>query len=65
MSYTEMQQLINQHVYLPTDGLLVECVVKDAKQAYGKLRVQVVPISGIGETWVDASRVRPLTQEGN
>ena len=62
MSYTEMQELINQRVYLPTDGLLVECLVKNVKAAYGRLRVQVIPMSGKGETWVDASRVRPCEE---
>ena len=61
MTAQEMQELINQRVYLPIDGgLLIECVVQNAKQAYGKLRVQVIPMAGKGETWVDASRVRPL-----
>jgi len=61
MSYAEMQTLINQRVYLPSDGLLIECVVKNVKAAYGRLRVQVIPMSGRGETWVDASRVRLIS----
>lgn len=64
MTAAEMQELINQRVYLPIDGggplggMLVECVVKNAKQAYGKLRVQVIPMAGKGEAWVDVARVR-------
>ena len=60
MSYAELEKLINQRVLLPADGLWVECVVKNAKQSYGKLRVLVIPMAGRGETWVDAARVRPL-----
>ena len=60
MTAAEMQELINRHVYLPTDGLLVECVVSNVKVSYGKLRLRVIPISGRGETWVDAARVRPV-----
>ena len=61
MTAHEMQEMINMRVYLPVDGgLLVECVVSNVKVSYGKLRVRVMPISGQGETWVDAARVRPL-----
>ena len=62
MTVHEMQELINRRVYLPADHLLVECVVKNVKQAYGRLRVLVIPMAGKGETWVDASRVRPLEE---
>jgi hypothetical protein len=66
MSYQEMQALIHQKVYLHVQfGLCMTCDVKDVKQAYGKLRVLIAPVSGCGQAWVDASRVRPLTKEAN
>ena len=64
MTVEEMQELINQHVYLPIEGgLLIECVVSNVKMSYGKRRVRVIPLAGKGETWVDAARVRRLTPE--
>ena len=64
MSTEEIEELINQHVYLPVEGgLLIECVVSNVKMSYGKRRVRVIPLAGKGETWVDASRLRRLTPE--
>lgn len=39
------------------DGLSFPVTILDVKESYGALRFQVAPVGGIGETWVDASRV--------
>jgi hypothetical protein len=62
MSAQELQELINQRVYLPVAGLDVECVVKNAKASYGKVRLLLLPMAGRGETWVNASSVRPAEE---
>jgi hypothetical protein len=63
MSAAELQELINRRVYLPVAGIDVECVVKNAKASYGKIRLLILPIRGKGETWVNASSVRPVEAE--
>jgi hypothetical protein len=34
-------------------GLMVDVLIKDVKQSYGKNRFLVSPIKGSGETWVE------------
>jgi hypothetical protein len=39
------------------EQVLVACRIVDVKSAYGKTRVQVQPIEGLGEQWVEMDRV--------
>ena len=39
-------------------GLDIDVTVLDAKHSYGNLRYLVSPISGNGEIWINASRVK-------
>lgn len=57
MNVKELAAWIDTRGMLNSEGCLFPVKVVDAKQAYGKTRVQVVPEHGSGTAWVDASRV--------
>ena len=46
-------------------GLDIDVTVLDAKHSYGNLRYLVSPISGTGEIWINASRVKLEKCEDN
>ena len=46
-------------------GLDIDVTVLDAKNSYGNLRYLVSPISGNGEIWINASRVKLEKCEDN
>lgn len=56
----EHYALIGTTRALREKGYAVFVTVTDVKEAYGQLRLQVTPVSGIGTLWVDASRTTPL-----
>lgn len=47
----------NAQIYI--GGLLVDVIVKDIKQSYGRTRFLVAPVSGNGEIWVE--QIKELT----
>lgn len=57
MRASELIRLIDTFVSVRFETLLVDCKVIDAKAAYGKVRVLVVPVTGRGEQWVEDSRI--------
>lgn len=58
MNAKELSDMIGKHVMVVFGELSVECEVLDAKSAYGNLRYQVKPVSGIGETWISSDRAQ-------
>lgn len=57
MSIKELASNIGQEGSILMDGVRVYVRVLDVKQAYGNLRYLITPLSGVGQTWVDAKRV--------
>ena len=53
-----IEQYVGQRAYVQAGGMLVEVIILDVKQAYGKERYQVSPVSGQGEVWVENLRLR-------
>lgn len=45
--------MIGETYYYRTNGLAIEVIVKDIKQAYGRIRYLIAPVSGQGEVWVE------------
>ena len=43
----------------PSNGLMVEVRVIDAKNSYGVPRLLIEPVSGSGQTWVNVDSLRP------
>ena len=37
--------------------LKIQVIIKDARLAYGRTDVLIVPVSGSGEQWIESSRV--------
>jgi hypothetical protein len=59
MEYTakQMAPAIGCTVLIRLEQFGVPMVVIDVKSAWGKVRVQVAPVGGQGEAWVDADRL--------
>jgi hypothetical protein len=49
----EMATFIGREAQWKTNGLSISVTVVDVKQAWGKLRYQISPVSGNGATWVE------------
>lgn len=39
--------------YKTPNGLLVECVIEDTKQEWGRIRYAITPTRGQGTAWVE------------
>lgn len=57
MTVKELSASIGKQGSLSVSGLHVEVKVTDARQVYGRHDLQVAPVNGSGEIWVEASRV--------
>lgn len=49
---------IGTTVSVQFESIQVQCVVTDAKNAYGKVRLFVTPVAGTGEQWIELERLR-------
>ena len=61
MTARQMLPAIGSTVSVRFEQIQVVCNVVDVKQAYGTVRVQVVPTAGAGSQWVELPRLRPLS----
>lgn len=61
MGFREMAEMIGKTVRVKVEGFTVPMTISDVKTAYGNKRLLVSPIGGSGESWVDASRVSPMS----
>ena len=53
----QMHPTIGQVIRVRFEQITVECAVSDVKSAWGKMRLQVEPVSGEGEQWIELERV--------
>jgi hypothetical protein len=44
-------------LWTPLDGIKIEVVTSDVRRAFGRIDVQIKPIHGSGEAWVDSKSV--------
>ena len=58
MTATERAELVGREGTVNLDGLNVSVVVVDVRDAWGRLQLQVRPVSGNGEIWVLRERTR-------
>jgi len=60
MSITDMKALVGKEGDLVVEGgdLVIEVEVRDVKVSYGHVLYEVTPVSGKGNKWVRADRVR-------
>ena len=59
-----MRESIGLGVHVQFESILVRCIIRDAKSAYGRIRYQIEPINGLGTQWVEESRIN-LPSEGD
>lgn len=57
MTATEMIPAVGQQVSVRFEELLIDCVVADVKQSWGKTRLQITPLLGTGTQWIELSRL--------
>ena len=57
MTATEMIPAVGATVLVRCEDLHVQCTVKDVKMAYGRPRLLVTPVSGVGAQWVELGRL--------
>lgn len=57
MSTLALQSYIGQTALLSSDKLRFSVKIIDAKLAYGSIRLLVSPENGIGQVWVDKTRI--------
>lgn len=68
----QLAAMIGKTVAVEFGDVGVVCVVKDVKTAYGRERLQVQPLIGYGEVWieswraqdVDAAKLQEMTAPG-
>ncbi len=53
MTYNEAAALIGKVREIDVNGLAVDVMVNDVKQAYGRTRYLVSPVAGRGQVWVE------------
>jgi hypothetical protein len=60
MTANEMIPSVGQAVLVNFDQINIACIIRDVKTSYGRVRLLVEPISGVGQQWVEISRLRDL-----
>jgi len=63
MNIQELTEFVGKKAYVQENGLVFTVTITDVKQSYGNVRYLVTPLSGYGQTWMNATRLRVL--EGN
>jgi hypothetical protein len=58
MTTKELARLIDCRGYMLHLGFQVDVITLDARVRFGTVDVLVTPVSGSGEVWVEASRVK-------
>jgi hypothetical protein len=57
MTANEMQKAVGKEVWLRFQQLNIRCKIADVKMSYGRPRLLVWPVAGMGEQWVELDRV--------
>jgi hypothetical protein len=50
--------VVGNTAVLVMDGLMVSVTILDTKSVYGRLDVLIAPVSGSGQKWVQAERLK-------
>ena len=53
----QLAPAIGASVAVQFESLVIECIVIDAKNSYGQVRVQVKPVAGTGAQWIELGRL--------
>jgi hypothetical protein len=58
----QMLPAVGQDVMVRFEDLTIACKVLDVKSSYGRIRLEVSPLSGTGRQWVEVSRIPQSTE---
>ena len=53
----QLTPAVGEQVLVRFEELALECTVVDAKNSWGKVRLLVRPVAGVGEQWVELGRL--------
>lgn len=53
----ELAPAVGETVFVRMETFRVPCVVLDAKNSWGKVRLLVTPVYGEGEQWIELERL--------
>jgi hypothetical protein len=59
----EMLPALGQYMYVRFESISVLSRVVNVKQSYGRVRIQIVPVNGEGEQWVELSRISSVMSD--
>lgn len=65
MTHTAMQMIpaVGQTVNVITESWTIPMIVRDVKNTWNKIRLEVEPVNGSGRQWVELGRIARPTQE--
>ena len=49
----QLLKILDKEYDYAINNLCIRCTVEDFKYSYGKLRLQITPVEGTGQTWVE------------
>ena len=63
----QLLKILDKHYDYTINNLCIKCTVEDFKTSYGKLRIQITPVEGTGQTWVEPNwnQLQELLEGGN
>jgi hypothetical protein len=64
ITYHDMTPAIGAKVSVKFEDIRVPCTVRNVKNSYGRVRLEVVPESGSGSQWVEVSRLTKIPDNG-
>jgi hypothetical protein len=59
----EMLPALGQYMYVRFESISVLSRVVNVKQSYCRVRIQIVPVNGEGEQWVELSRISSVMSD--
>ena len=62
MTANEMIPAVGQLVRVRFEDLKITCRVLDVKTAWGRPRLQIEPVGGVGQQWIELARVVGIVQ---
>lgn len=63
MSIATLSKAIGQKALLRIEAFSVGVEILDVKTAYGNVRYLVEPLTGVGEAWVDETRISAIGED--
>jgi|TARA_R110002110_G_C13325754_1_gene706387 hypothetical protein len=49
----QLLKILDKKYHYAINNLVITCIINDFKWGYGRLRIQIAPVEGEGQTWVE------------